>query len=247
MNSLTEKTVELNVIAELLSVIWGRTHRAAIATGPSLKEKGSLPYDIRIDLEGRPFFVQFKRAHRKGHELHYEINFNQEVDQHDRLLNLERFGFAVVYCLPIFDTVATLNSNRSKLLNPQATMWIRPSNLTFSPSHFGHHHLIFDTRSRLLKRNKTAFPKKNSPLSFDMFWDEMLAKGEFGQDKFTQTDYERVHSALNNFKRKKGVDVAPAPAESLNAATANSRNRRKRLWDNDDPPFGTGLTAISLV
>ena len=242
---LTEKTIELNVTAELLSVVWGRTHRAPIATGLSLKDEPRFSYDFRIDLAGRPFFIQFKRAYRTGHEFHYRINFNKEVDQHDRLLIFERFGFGVAYCLPMFDDMPTLGLNRVKLLDPQSTLWIRPSNLKFSPNYFGHHNVIYDTKTRRIRTHSNLL-KQKGPFSFNDFWNEMLAKGEFGRDDFSTADFERVHSALNNFRLRKTRTHREGQTQG-DRDSALSDIKHAVSSDDDLPAFGSGLTAISLL
>jgi hypothetical protein len=143
---LSEKSVELNVTAELLawlSWITGVTHTAI---GPSQADEAKVGYDVSFHGGGvAAALVQYKRAYVDGATWTWRLNRTKKRDQHQRLQLLESAGFPVAYAFPLFATPAELVSRRRRLL--LATAWYPPSAINPPGGPTGHHEVSWDSGS----------------------------------------------------------------------------------------------------
>lgn len=140
---ISEKTVELNVTAELLSwlrYVTGRTHTAI---GPSQRAEGRLGYDVSYHGPGVGALIQYKRAYEHNAVLVWHLNRTRRQDQHQRLQHLEARGYPVFYALPHFFTSAQVVAHRRRLL--VKTSWFPPSYIQPPGGPTGHHDVSFDT------------------------------------------------------------------------------------------------------
>jgi hypothetical protein len=88
---------------------------------PSLRDEGTLGYDLNLPIAGDPIFLQFKlcdfihRVAAKGAKLvgvpHYRMHLRslKHSQQHNLLLGHERKGFTVLYAAPEFHRPEELN------------------------------------------------------------------------------------------------------------------------------------------
>jgi hypothetical protein len=140
---LSEKSVELNLTAELLawlSWITGDTHTAI---GPSQVEEANVGFDVSFHGGGvAAALVQYKRAYVDGATLTWRLNRTKKRDQHRRLQVLESLGYPVLYAFPFFTTPSELVARRKRLL--LATAWFQPSAINPPGGPIGHHEVIYD-------------------------------------------------------------------------------------------------------
>lgn len=143
---ISEKTVELNVTAELLSwlsYISGATH---VALGPSQRAEGYYGYDASLHGGGTPVaMIQYKRAYVDGLVWSWRLNRTTHKDQHRRLQLLEDHGYPVVYAFPHFATLRDLVIKRRQLL--VNTFWCPPSFIQPAGGPYGHHEVYYDKNS----------------------------------------------------------------------------------------------------
>jgi hypothetical protein len=139
---ISEKTVELNLTTEFVNWMWKIHHTTFTAIAPSQRQEANLGYDVSIVTSGHGFYIQYKRAHKKGSEYIYDLNRTAARDQHKRLCDLESTGVPVFYALPLFTTVTEVLQYRRSLLNH--TLWLRPNSIPVPGGGIGHHEVHFD-------------------------------------------------------------------------------------------------------
>jgi hypothetical protein len=142
---ITEKTVELNLTAELLNWLYGITKRTHYVIAPSQQQEGKLGFDAGFYGSGPGLFIQFKRAWVKKSVWTWRLNRTAEEDQHERLQILESLGVPVFYAFPQFSTTQELVQWRRQLLTH--TLWVRPRELRPPGGPTGPHDLLFDAAS----------------------------------------------------------------------------------------------------
>jgi len=141
---LSEKSVELNLTAELLNFLWTVTGSTHTAIGPSQAEESKLGFDVSFHGSGvAAALVQYKRAYVDGAIWTWRLNRTKKQDQHQLLQILESLGYPVVYAFPLFATPGELVALRRKLL--RATAWYPPSAIKPPGGPTGHHEVSFDT------------------------------------------------------------------------------------------------------
>lgn len=123
--SISEKTLELNVIANMLEDERKRFQRAS-AYGFSLQYEARTGLDSTIDVNipGRPTIVafQFKKPYEmQDGEYTFEINNNRQRNQHNILrlfaVRVGRQGhFSVFYAFPCFVDMTELSINSPNFL-----------------------------------------------------------------------------------------------------------------------------------
>jgi hypothetical protein len=146
-SEISEKTVELNLSIEIVNFLFSRQNRPAFAWGPTLRQEARWGFDAAYGLQGQFIYVQFKRAHSEGPGHLFQLNRTTARDQHQKLQTLEASGLSVRYALPRFTTMAHIEMHRRRLLLPQHTAWLRPSQIPMPNSGVGHHDLhIHPTR-----------------------------------------------------------------------------------------------------
>src|SRR5688572_16794133 len=110
---ISEKTVELNVTAELLNWLRYLTGVTHTAIGPSLSQEGVWGYDVSFHgTASSAALIQFKRAYVKGPLWTWHLNRTSNQDQHARLQFLESQGYTVFYAFPYFATPTQLVARR---------------------------------------------------------------------------------------------------------------------------------------
>jgi hypothetical protein len=139
---ISEKTVELNMTAELLAWLRWTTGIAHVAVGPSLTQEGRLGFDAGYLGGGTGILIQYKRAYVAGNVWSWKLNRTQSKDQHDKLQKLEAKGWPVFYAFPLFATLQEVLSRRRRLL--VSTAWYRPSIINLPGGPIGHHDVNFD-------------------------------------------------------------------------------------------------------
>jgi hypothetical protein len=118
---------------------------------PSLREEGTVGgYDSKIDIEGIPFFIQFKRsdflsnANAKYYpyfsSTYYRFHLHALMysKQHNLLLNLEKNHRNVFYVAPKFYDNSVLNNLYFNSCIAKKSIWIRPSEIGKLPDNDAH-------------------------------------------------------------------------------------------------------------
>lgn len=128
---VSEKTLELNIVHELLEFVQ-EFDAQSFAVGLTLRQEGSIGYDSRILSQlpqtWRTAALQFKRARRKiktmlGVEFSFMINNNKNRDQHLLLYRLCRGQRNVAfYVLPLFLTENELKDSLPELTDATAVV-----------------------------------------------------------------------------------------------------------------------------
>lgn len=136
---ISEKTVELNLTAELLNWLFGVTNRTHFVLAPSQREEGRLGFDAGFYGSGPAVFIQFKRAYAAGSVMTWKLNRTTKKDQHKRLQQLEAVGVPVFYAFPAFWTEAHVIAGRQRLLT--RTYWVKPTAIRLPGGPVGHHEL----------------------------------------------------------------------------------------------------------
>src|SRR5687768_4696683 len=114
---ISEKTVELDVTAEMLAWLRWVTGDTHTAIGPSQAQEAILGYDVSFHASSTAAaLIQYKRAYVNGSLWTWRLNRTKRKDQHVRLQLLEAQGSPVFYAFPHFATVANLVSSRRRLL-----------------------------------------------------------------------------------------------------------------------------------
>jgi len=129
--SLTEKTLELNIIHEFLTQ-FQTIYSKAFALGTTLRQEGSLGYDSRIlgtlNQSWTSTVFQFKRAYDHfgsgtTETYEFEINNNGKRDQHSLLWRMCRGSPDIaLYAFPLIDSHLALQSRIPNLLTNTAFM-----------------------------------------------------------------------------------------------------------------------------
>jgi hypothetical protein len=140
---ISEKTVELNLTAELLNWLFGQTGSTHFVIAPSQVEEADLGFDASFHGTGAPVFIQFKRAYVKGSAYTWKLNRTAAEDQHHRLQILQALGASVFYAFPLFHTGTEVAALRRSLL--MHTLWVPPLSLHPSGGPTGPHDLTFDS------------------------------------------------------------------------------------------------------
>ncbi len=100
---ISEKTVELNVTAELLAWLRYATGITHTAIGPSPQQEAVWGYDVSFHGGSTAAaLIQYKRAHVTGTVWTWKLNRTVRRDQHARLQFLESRGYPVFYAFPHF-------------------------------------------------------------------------------------------------------------------------------------------------
>lgn len=141
---ISEKTVELNITAELLAWLRYMTGVTHTAIGPSQQEEAVWGYDVSFHGGATAAaLIQYKRAYVNGTVWCWKLNRTKRQDQHARLQYLESIGFPVFYAFPHFATPAELVTSRRRLL--VRTTWYPPSYIQPPGGSTGFHDVTFDT------------------------------------------------------------------------------------------------------
>lgn len=148
---LTEKTLELNVLKNVLEDIQRTISHTAYLYGFSLKHESRTGLDANIRVRGNPLMLalQFKKAiRRRGSVYVFRFNNNTYYDQHNMLYLtswLTRSRSSVFYALPAYADINELSRSspnfhvNTYLLNP---LHVGPINDGRS------HYIIADVSSR---------------------------------------------------------------------------------------------------
>jgi len=143
---ISEKTVELNLTAELLAWLYGLTGHTHFVVAPTQRAEGKLGFDAGFYGPGPGVLIQFKRAHVRGSVWCWQLNRTKLRDQHRRLQRLDAAGIPVFYAFPHFHRVREIVKWRRQLL--VHTFWIRPSSLNPPGGPTGHHDLFLDASTK---------------------------------------------------------------------------------------------------
>jgi len=148
---LTEKTLELNVLKNMLEDIQKNFSSTAYLYGFSLRHESATGMDASIRVPGNPSMLalQFKKAVNKNGPI-YVFNFNNNVyrDQHNMLYLSALFTShppSIFYALPAFADINELSRSspnflaRTYLLNPLSIGPINDRRI---------HSMVADTLSR---------------------------------------------------------------------------------------------------
>lgn len=142
---ISEKTVELNVTAELLNWLYRQTGVTHTAIGPSQSVEGRLGYDVHYHGHGIAALIQFKRAYVNKTDIwEWRLNHTAKKDQHWRLQKLEQH-VSVFYAFPYFCTVEETAKKRMQLLT--STFWFKPSTIKPHGGPTGYHSVRYDPSS----------------------------------------------------------------------------------------------------
>lgn len=141
---ISEKTVELNVTAELLNWLGYATGVVHTAIGPSQQQEGVLGYDVSVHGGSTAAaLIQYKRAYIAGSDWTWHLNRTKSRDQHARLQLLQASGYPVFYAFPEFATVSSLVALRRRLL--VNTFWYPPLSINPPGGPKGHHEVQFNS------------------------------------------------------------------------------------------------------
>jgi hypothetical protein len=141
-------------------VHWHNLPITAAPVFPSLYDEGRPGggYDVKLNKDGIPLFIQFKLSHcmvrntamevREGaissvpfYRMH--IRARQHSDQHDMLLALEAEGNEVYYSAPAFHEPSELDDAYINHKVKERSLWIEPSSIgSFADD--GAHHVAFN-------------------------------------------------------------------------------------------------------
>jgi len=140
---ISEKTVELNLTAELLNWLYGATKATHFVIAPSQRAEARLGFDAGFYGSGPGLFIQFKRAYVSGSIWTWRLNRTVAEDQHFRLQTLQLLGVPVFYAFPYFATPSDVALWRMQLLTK--TFWVKPLMLQPRGGPTGPHDLSFDS------------------------------------------------------------------------------------------------------
>jgi hypothetical protein len=187
---ISEKTVELNLSAELLSWFSYRSGKTHYIIAPSQRAEGKVGFDAGFYGPGRAVLIQFKRAYVAGTEWRWHLNRTKLQDQHLRLQRLESNGTAVYYAVPHFHLPAEVAAWRRKLL--LRTYWIRPSVLQLPGGSIGEHDIIFDESTQRWSVSSPSPLGLNPP---DTSWEQLESSI---QDPRRRTELSLVLRSVNH-------------------------------------------------
>ncbi len=134
---LTEKTLELNVVANMLEDVRTRFSSRAYAYGYSLTHESTTGLDSSLQLPSGARFLslQFKRPYRtRGPDYVFQFNNNTQRNQHNLVWQASvRYSppISVFYALPCFQDMAEVLvaspdfRNNTMFLDP---FWVMPIN-----------------------------------------------------------------------------------------------------------------------
>jgi len=185
---ISEKTVELNVTAELLNFLFTVTKRTHTAIAPSQRAEGKLGYDVAYRGSARVALIQYKRAYPNGSVWSWRLNRTRLKDQHQRLQRLESLGLLVFYAFPYFCMPAEVASKRMQLL--KWTFWYRPSAIKPPGGPTGYHNVFFDSNCARWWVSSPEEFNLPAPLSISAVVNSLGAESAVVQ-------YERLDAMLN--------------------------------------------------
>jgi hypothetical protein len=160
---ISEKTVELNVTAELLNWLRSVTGVTHTAIGPSLAQEGIGGYDVSFHGSATSAaLVQFKRAYVTGQIWTWHLNRTAHKDQHARLQFLESKGYPVFYAFPHFATAAQLVAGRRGFVT--STFWYPPSYIQPAGGSLGHHNVTYNEATGAWQVNSSNIVNLPPPL-----------------------------------------------------------------------------------
>jgi hypothetical protein len=152
-------------------VRWSNAPIIAAPVFPSLIQEGRTGggYDVKLDFESRPLFIQFKLSDcmRNRNAREFQLNLftgsyyrmylrpSRYSNQHTLLLALERGGNDVYYAAPAFHEAAELNNAYIRQQVLQSSVFIRPltiGNLPNEEQHFVSFQL-YSPQAYLFSRN----------------------------------------------------------------------------------------------
>jgi len=139
---ISEKTVELNLTAELMNWLWWVTKEVHFTIAPSQKDEGKIGFDAAVLSRGGGVLIQYKRAYVDGPVWTWKLNRTKMRDQHARLQQLEYWGFPVLYAFPFFHLPIEVATWRRRLLTK--TFWFRPSYINPKSGPTGFHDVTYD-------------------------------------------------------------------------------------------------------
>lgn len=134
-------------------VHWAGQPIEAVPIFPSLIEEGNLGYDVMLDREGVPLFLQFKLSHCMVRNSAWEVrrriittpfyrmhlHARNESNQHQLLIDRENAGNAVFYAAPEFHEHAEFNNAyRAREVIARSSFW-RPVDIGPLPDDAPHH------------------------------------------------------------------------------------------------------------
>lgn len=168
-SQFSEFTYGFSVTNELLYYFRGNTSQSPIF--PSLLEEGrdGGGYDMKINYDGIPIFLQFKLSEFLYSKNAKEIDlFNKPYyrfslmplkysNQHKMLIDLESSGEIVYYSAPKFHTIKELNNYFSNNAIVANSIFISPTEIGRLPDD-DEHSIVFDVNTTSIYRCST--PKK---------------------------------------------------------------------------------------
>jgi hypothetical protein len=205
---ISEKTVELNLTADLVYVLQVATGHTYYAVGLTQQQESALAYDVAIKSALPPLLVQFKRAETRQRFLRWTLNQTRLRDQHLRLQRLESVGLAVVYAFPLFADEQALRVPRPDLLS--ATAFVRPSAIRPVGGSTGTHHVRRDMVSGRWTVHSPEGEELSSPMDF------------MGVYRYMQ--------ALNDRRRRISPEALIATLEEATATETAARRPRGTEW-----------------
>ncbi|CEO11988.1 Uncharacterised protein [[Clostridium] sordellii] len=168
-SQFSEFTYGFSVTNELLYYFRDNTSQAPIF--PSLLEEGrdGGGYDMKINYDGIPIFLQFKLSEfmysKNAKELdlfnnpYYRFSLmpSKYSNQHKMLIDLESSGEMVYYSAPKFHTIEELNNYFSNNTIVDNSIFISPTEIGQLPDD-DEHRIVFDVNTTSIYRCST--PKK---------------------------------------------------------------------------------------
>jgi len=181
---VSEKTLELNVVAELLEYFRIFYSPKIFFRGLTLREEGVMGYDNSISLGSAEFtFFQFKAPKRRNPTTFY-INNNKKNDQHNILYNLAyQAGPGVVfYAFPVFFSDFDMFAFSPQLLRNTYFMDISPIGLLSPKQH----------KVEVNIQNKTARVYYSKPKEFKLISGEDITKVLYERDYYKKQEADPV-------------------------------------------------------
>jgi hypothetical protein len=130
---LTEKTLELNLTAELFWLAKNAGYDPLV-TGYSQLEETYHSIDSSFQVGSKIGIFQYKRGHARRNYFTFYINNNFRHDQHLNFYLIDRLTHACYYVFPLFVDQEELHKNSGKLftqvpvLSPSMIPKLKPSN-----------------------------------------------------------------------------------------------------------------------
>lgn len=134
----------------------------AVPTFPSLIEEGRTGgYDVGLNIQGLPFFLQFKRSDylSRSNSKHYSsfhgpyyrfyLHAQRHSQQHHLLLRLELCGYPVFYVAPKFHENTELHNNYFDSNVASESIWIAPTEIGNLPDDDEHAVCFNQTESKV--------------------------------------------------------------------------------------------------